>query len=100
MALKITDTCINCGVCLPECPNGAIEEGEEIFVIRARKCTECIGVHNEPQCQSLCPIPDCIIVNPNRQETQEQLLDKKSRLDAQKKVSDALETLDWDSLKF
>ena len=26
MALKITDDCINCGACEPECPNGAIYE--------------------------------------------------------------------------
>ncbi len=24
MAIKITDACINCGACEPECPNGAI----------------------------------------------------------------------------
>jgi len=27
MALKITDECINCGACEPECPNNAIYEG-------------------------------------------------------------------------
>ncbi|MDP7109235.1 MAG: 4Fe-4S binding protein, partial [Nitrospinaceae bacterium] len=29
MATIITDECINCGVCEPECPNGAITEGED-----------------------------------------------------------------------
>ena len=42
MALKITDQCINCDVCEPECPNGAISMGEEIYVIDPRKCTECV----------------------------------------------------------
>ena len=27
MAIKITDECINCGACEPECPNNAIYEG-------------------------------------------------------------------------
>ena len=27
MAIKITDECINCGACEPECPNGAIYAG-------------------------------------------------------------------------
>ncbi len=33
MALMITDECINCDVCEPECPNGAISQGPEIYVI-------------------------------------------------------------------
>ena len=28
MATIITDECINCGVCEPECPNDAIDDGE------------------------------------------------------------------------
>ena len=43
MALMITDECINCDVCEPECPNNAISQGEEIYVIDAKKCTECVG---------------------------------------------------------
>ena len=33
MSLIITDDCINCDVCEPECPNEAISQGEEIYVI-------------------------------------------------------------------
>ena len=33
MALMITDECINCDVCEPECPNGAISQGDEIYII-------------------------------------------------------------------
>ena len=33
MALIITDECINCDVCEPECPNGAIYQGDEIYEI-------------------------------------------------------------------
>ena len=33
MAYKITDECISCGACEPECPNEAISEGDEIYII-------------------------------------------------------------------
>ena len=33
MALMITDECINCDVCEPECPNDAISPGEEFYEI-------------------------------------------------------------------
>ena len=71
MALIITDECINCDVCEPECPNGAISQGEEIYKIDSNLCTECVGHYNEPQCVEVCPV-DCIITNPNRIETKEQ----------------------------
>ena len=51
MSLIITDECINCDVCEPECPNGAISQGPEIYVIDPSKCTECVGHFDEPQCQ-------------------------------------------------
>ena len=44
MALKITDECINCDVCEPECPNDAISQGEEIYIIDPELCTECVGI--------------------------------------------------------
>lgn len=31
MAIYITDECINCGACEPECPNNAIYEGGEYW---------------------------------------------------------------------
>ncbi|MBI3575613.1 MAG: YfhL family 4Fe-4S dicluster ferredoxin [Gammaproteobacteria bacterium] len=75
MALKITDECINCDVCEPECPNGAITQGEEIYVIAPALCTECVGHFEESQCISVCPV-DCIILDPDHAETREQLLQK------------------------
>jgi len=72
MALMITDDCINCAVCEPECPNLAIYEGEDIFEIDPNLCTECIGHFDEPQCQLVCPV-DCIPLNPAKQEIPEQL---------------------------
>ncbi len=41
MALLITDKCINCDMCDPECPNGAITMGDSIFEIDPALCTEC-----------------------------------------------------------
>ncbi|MDQ6982093.1 MAG: YfhL family 4Fe-4S dicluster ferredoxin [Mariprofundus sp.] len=75
MALVITDDCINCAVCEPECPNLAIFEGEEIFEIDPDRCTECVGHFDEPQCQMVCPV-DCIPVNPERTESIEVLQQK------------------------
>lgn len=68
MALMITDECINCDVCEPECPNDAIYMGVEIYEIDPEKCTECVGHFDEPQCVQVCPV-DCIPVNPERVET-------------------------------
>jgi len=75
MALLITDECINCDVCEPECPNGAISMGEEIYQIDPHKCTECVGHFDEPQCQQVCPV-SCIPFDPAWQESREQLLAK------------------------
>lgn len=72
MALIITDECINCDVCEPECPNGAISQGEEIYQINPSLCTECVGHYNEPQCIEVCPV-DCITLNPAIVESKEQL---------------------------
>ena len=62
MALMITDECINCDVCEPECPNAAISQGPEIYVIDPAKCTECVGHFDAPQCREVCPV-DCIPVS-------------------------------------
>lgn len=75
MALIITDECINCDVCEPECPNGAISQGEEIYEINPNLCTECVGHYDVPQCVEVCPV-DCIVTNPNVIESREQLLAK------------------------
>ena len=75
MALIITDQCINCDVCEPECPNGAISMGAEIYVIDPRKCTECVGHFDRPQCQEVCPV-DCIPLDPGHAESREQLMEK------------------------
>lgn len=83
MALKITDDCINCDVCEPECPNQAISFGARIFEIQASHCTECVGHFDAPQCVEVCPVA-CIIVDTHLAETPEQLTDKYQHLMAQK----------------
>lgn len=55
MAMKITEDCIACGACEEECPVSAISEGEEIYVIDANVCVECVGHFDEPQCAATCP---------------------------------------------
>ncbi|MFQ5346146.1 MAG: YfhL family 4Fe-4S dicluster ferredoxin [Mariprofundus sp.] len=82
MALLITDDCINCAVCEPECPNLAIFEGEEVFEIDPDRCTECVGHFDEPQCQMVCPV-DCIPVNPDRMESKEILQQKYEKMTGQ-----------------
>lgn len=113
MAIKITDECINCGACEPECPNNAIYEGgvewaisdgtsiegayelkdgssvdaddrmdpvdEDVYYIVTDKCTECVGFHDEPQCAAVCPV-DCCVPDPDNEETEEVLLERKAKL--------------------
>ena len=79
MALYITEDCIACDACLPECPNEAITEGDPIYVINPDLCTECVGFYDEPQCAAVCPTDACQ-PDPNHQETQEELLEKKKRI--------------------
>ncbi|BBA36488.1 ferredoxin protein [Methylocaldum marinum] len=75
MALIITDECINCDVCEPECPNGAISQGEEIYEINPALCTECVGHFDTPQCMEVCPV-DCIRKDPDYSEDRDSLYEK------------------------
>ena len=85
MALMITDECINCDVCEPECPNEAISQGEEIYQIDPSKCTECVGHYDEPQCVQVCPV-DCIPKNPDAVENEDQLWAKYEKLTGNKRA--------------
>ena len=79
MALKITDECINCDVCEPECPNKAISQGLDYYVIDPNLCTECVGHFDTPQCVEVCPV-ECIPKDEKNEETEEQLWEKYHRL--------------------
>jgi ferredoxin len=73
MSTVITTECINCGACLPECPNEAITEGSDIYVIDNALCTECVGFHQKEACQAVCPV-ECCVPNPERVEAEADLL--------------------------
>jgi ferredoxin len=90
MSTMITEECINCGACEPECPNTAIYEGgasyeyaggshaalaQDVYYIVPEKCTECVGFFDQEQCAAVCPV-DCCVPNPKDVETEEQLLAK------------------------
>jgi ferredoxin len=103
MAIKITDDCINCEACEPECPNNAIyapEESwkfsdgttmsddsekeavsDEFFYIATDKCTECRGFNEEPACAAVCPV-DCCVEDEDNEESEDELMAKKERLHA------------------
>lgn len=71
----ITDECINCDVCEPECPNGAITMGLDIYEIEPSLCTECVGHFDQPQCVEICPVA-CIPIHPDFIESHDTLMQK------------------------
>ena len=102
MATKITEECINCGACEPECPNTAIYEGavewemdgdtrdaisEDIYSIVPEKCTECVGFFDEEQCAAVCPV-DCCIPDPDIPESEEALLVRAKKLHPDAEIPD------------
>ena len=102
MATTITDECINCGACEPECPNTAIYQGdvewelngevhaaisEDLFYIVPQKCTECVGFYDEEACQAVCPV-DCCLPDPDIVETEEVLLVRAKELHPEQTFGD------------
>lgn len=75
MSFKISEECISCGACEPECPNQAITEGETTYKIDAARCTECVGAHTKSKCADVCPVDACI-TDPANKETKTALLEK------------------------
>jgi ferredoxin len=56
MAHKINSRCVVCNFCVPVCPVNAIKIGEDIYEIKKKKCVDCKGFFNEPQCYVVCPV--------------------------------------------
>ncbi|MDI6804224.1 MAG: 4Fe-4S dicluster domain-containing protein [Bacteroidota bacterium] len=98
MATFITEECINCGACEPECPNTAIYAGgvqyelngqmvdalsNDFYYIVPEKCTECVGHFEKEQCAAVCPV-DCCVPDPNRPETEEELYHKAKQIHPEK----------------
>lgn len=79
MSFKISDECISCGACEPECPNQAISEGETTYVINPDKCTECVGSFASSRCAEICPVDACA-ADASRKESREQLIAKWKKL--------------------
>jgi len=79
MATMIANDCINCGACEPECPNNAISQGDPIFVIDPKLCTECVGFHDYEACAAVCPVDVCI-TDPNNIESEEVLIARARQL--------------------
>jgi ferredoxin len=79
MATHITEECINCGACEPECPNGAISEGEDRYKIDPKLCTECVGFHDAEACQAVCPTEACC-PDPGCVETEAVLFERTKKI--------------------
>ncbi|HLC01451.1 MAG TPA: 4Fe-4S binding protein [Anaerolineales bacterium] len=60
MAMRITDECISCGACEPECPTQSITEGDIIYVVNTETCVQCEGHFDSLHCISVCPV-ECIV---------------------------------------
>jgi ferredoxin len=63
MPAVIEVSCINCDMCVPECPNNAISMGSKHYEVDPTLCTECVGYYDKPTCIAVCPI-DCIYLAP------------------------------------
>jgi ferredoxin len=57
----ITEECVSCGICEPECPNEAITQGDDIYVIDATACNECVDDTGSPRCLEVCPVDGAVV---------------------------------------
>lgn len=91
MATMITNECINCGACEPECPNNAISQGDPVYVIDPLLCTECVGFHDYEACAAVCPV-DCCVTDPNNIESEEVLIARARSLHPETQFGDNFES--------
>ena len=69
MAVMITEECINCDACAPECPVAAILSNgdeknpydDERFYVKPETCVECVGHADTPRCAEACPTEGSIV---------------------------------------
>ena len=55
MTYSITNSCILCDICLPQCPTGAIKYEKEEYWVDPTTCDSCQAHSPEPQCVVACP---------------------------------------------
>src|ERR1043165_6011482 len=91
MATMITSDCINCGACEPECPNNAISQGDPVYVIDPKLCTECVGFHDYEACAAVCPVDVCV-TDPNNIESEEVLIARARALHPETQFGDNFES--------
>jgi ferredoxin len=106
MATMITEECINCGACEPECPNTAIYAGgaqwefkgamhdalsNDFYYIVPEKCTECVGHFDQEQCAAVCPV-DCCVPDPNHVESEELLFQRAKEIHPERAFGDLAAT--------
>jgi ferredoxin len=91
MATMITNDCINCGACEPECPNNAISQGDPVYVIDPKLCTECVGFHDYEACAAVCPVDVCV-TDPNNIETEDALIARARALHPETQFGDQFES--------
>lgn len=67
------EKCIDCRLCITECPDRGISieygpKGEfgndSTYNIDANKCTECIEFNRESKCAYICPVDCILLTNP------------------------------------
>lgn len=102
MATFITEECINCGACEPECPNTAIYAGgaqyefkgsmvdpisNDFYYIVPQKCTECVGHFDQEQCAAVCPV-DCCIPDPNHPEDEAVLFERAKEIHPERQFAE------------
>src|ERR1700741_3738352 len=91
MATMITNDCINCGACEPECPNNAISQGDPVYVIDPKLCTECVGFHDYEACAAVCPVDVCV-TDPNNIESEEVLIARAQALHPETDFGDSFQS--------
>ena len=91
MATMITSDCINCGACEPECPNNAISQGDPVFVIDPKLCTECVGFHDYEACVAVCPVDRCV-TDPNNIESEQVLVERARALHPETPIGENFES--------
>jgi len=64
MSFVISSKCVGCHACVVVCPNQAVypdADQANQFHIHPKRCDECAGHYDNPQCASICPVEEAIL---------------------------------------